>query len=225
MPCSQHSCMLDAAQVLRLTLITSGSWIRQSHTPLGKGVTTLKFWGGNSTKCNLNASRPSQASSGAIASDGQPQAALEVSSQAAPVIITDQPKAVPVPTGDSSRELRKRGSDASDDAAAPDKSTKRRKTLSDTLVLLRTDIKDAVANDMWWSDNTWNHDTVAVLLGDLLQVIANIVEDKKSGLRELRHCSRRLQTFSRTSFVASLCLSTCTTSNTCSPTCRSWAVR
>ena len=41
------------------------------RTSLGKGVTTLKFYAGNSTKCNLNPRQPSEASSGAIASDDQ----------------------------------------------------------------------------------------------------------------------------------------------------------
>ena len=156
---------------------------------LGKGTYTLKFWGSNHTKCNLNPSGSSDAISGAHAINKQlpnavPEPPIEIIMTKPQAAIPGQPQAaiVPntaiVPMDNSSRELPRCPSDASEDPI--DKCAKRRKTLTDTLTKLRSDVKDAAAKHMWWSDNTWNNDTVAVLMGDLLEVIKEIVEDKKN---------------------------------------------
>ena len=136
---------------------------------------------------NSGPSDANPAISGARGSDDPPPAAITLGQpQAAsvpvsdpPVIILGQQQAAGVPRGNPPRVLPRTQSDTSDDAVV-DKVAKRRKNLSETLLKLRRDIQDAAAKDMWWSNNTWNHDTVAVLLGDLLQVIESIVEEKRS---------------------------------------------
>ena len=181
-----------------------------SRSLLGKGTYTLKFWGRSATKCNLT-NGPSEATTngsgagasgdpslpaitngsatGGQAQGSQPGSATGGQNQP-PVIILDQQPAVTVqqaaivPTGNSSRVLPRTISDTSDDGVM-DKCAKRRKNLSETLQKNRSDVHEAAAKDMWWSGNTWNHDTVAVLLGDLLQVIESIVEErtKSSGTK------------------------------------------